>query len=416
MFRFLLTAAVAVCLSWATLQAQETDRRRFESEAFNRSEIVKDRIKNTRWKFGDFSLTPIIGLNKVGYDSNVFSTDETREESDFSITPEVGLQSYLRLSPRWVWANRVAYKYQYYTDIDNLRGSEYNFKSTMYGLFRRTYLELGAQYNRENSRLNTETDQRPFIENNEAQILINHELKPRHTIRYQTRWHDLDIKDADIEGLDDLIRSEMRHEVAYFYKPNPNFWPNLTIAHKTFDFDNDQSPLEDSTFTRINAGLRNEFKRRFHYNVSLGMEELDFPKSSQVNDEVFIYAAYMEQKLTRQWYVRGGGQQNPIFSIFDQFNYFVNRRIYAGGGYIFRNKIQLGPVLEVGKNTYDNPRSQDGFRRDDDLQKFSLELELPFQRFYRLKIRAGWSERDSSIEELSDEGFEVISEIYTTRF
>lgn len=416
MIRFLPAAVIAVCFSWAALQAQEVDRRRFESEAFNRAEAVKDRIQRTRWKFGDFSLTPILGLSRVGYDSNVFGTEEALEESDFSITPEVGLQSYLRLSPRWFWANRVSYKYQYYADIDSLRGSEYNLQTKIYGLFKRTYVEVGGEYDRENSRLNTETDQRPFIENYQAGATISHEIKPRHTLRYKGSWSDLDISDADLEGLSELLRSELRHEIGYFFKMNPNFWPNFMVITKNYDFENKSSPLHDSTFTRAMFGLRNEFRRRFHYNVVLGVEDLDFPNSSQVDGEEFVYYGYLEQKLTRQWYLRGGTRQNPIFSIFGQFNYFVNQSTYVGGGYVFRNKVQLGPVIEIGQNTYDNPRSPDAFLREDDLERISLELELPFQRFYRLKIRAGWSERASNIPALSDEGFELLSEIYTTKF
>lgn len=410
-------AALAVLLfSTVVLSAQEVDRRRFESEAFNRAEVVKDRIKNTRWKFGDFSLTPILGLSRVGYDSNVFATQETQEQSDFSITPEIGLQSYHRFSPRWVWANRLSYKYQYYADISSLRGSEYTIESKIYGLFRRSFLEFGGGYSRENGRLNTETDQRPFLENYDAELMFSHEIKPRHTLRFQARFHDLDIRQADIEGLRDLIRSELRYEASYFYKANPNYWPNLSIVRKNYDFENNSSPLQDSTFTRMTVGLRNEYRRRFHYNVSVGVEDLDFPASPQVNDKETVLLAYVEQKITRRWYVRAGAQQNPIFSIFDQFNYFVNRRTYVGGGYVFRNKVQMGPVIEVGSNTYDNPRTQDSFKREDDLSRYSVELELPFQRFYRLKVRAGWAERQSNLDSLSDEGFEIVSEIYTTKF
>ncbi|CAM2064504.1 hypothetical protein SCOR_03985 [Sulfidibacter corallicola] len=396
--------------------AQTNDRRRFESDVFSQSELLDQRMELAPWRRGSLLAAPLLGLRNSGYDSNVFSTISALEEEDFSLNPEVGIQTYWRISPRWVWANRATYDYLYYFDLDELRGSQFGLESKLYGRFKRLYLEFGSLYRRDTGNPNSETEQRPFYERVISDFSLDYEIMPRGSLHAEANLNDIDIRDTSDPDLLELEHAELSTELSFVYRKNAMFWPSVGVKIRDFDFDSLDNPRDDSQFVRFFVGARNRYKRRTHYNVTIGIEQLNFDTVEDIDDDLLLVRSFAEHRLSRKWFVRGGASQQPIFSVFDPYNFFVSRRIHVGGGYIFSNKTRLGPVVEFGNNDYRNPRTPVDVLREDDLQRFTIEAQFPFQRFYTFNVSFGWLDRDSNIPLQSDEGFQIQTEIRNVRF
>ena len=87
---------------------QVNDRRRAKSDVYSRKARVESQMDACHWKLSSVFVQPILGIAQLGYDSNVYSVEDN-EVSDFTVVPQIGLESFWRMSPRLIWRNRAAY-------------------------------------------------------------------------------------------------------------------------------------------------------------------------------------------------------------------------------------------------------------------------------------------------------------------
>jgi hypothetical protein len=91
----------------------------------------------------------------------------------------------------------------------------------------------------------------------------------------------------------------------------------------------------------------------------------------------------------------------------------VSRRAFFGFGYRFRGNIRVGPEFSTGQNDYENAffPSEVPTLRQDDLLSGNIGVRFPVARSFEWEIKVGYSERDSNLSGLSDEGITVFSDI-----
>ena len=413
--RWLIVCLLLSC----SLFGQVNDRRRVESVVFNKQEAIKSKMENALWRFGSLHLTPVLGVKNFGYDSNVLS-QEVDEQEDFQITPHAGLQSFHRINRNWIWSNQATYGYRYYFDLDRFRTPEYTAETRLYGLFRRVYMEAGAQYTRDQRRLTSEIDERVNSERLSLQMNLALQVTPRGHLILDGDFNSIDFEDSELlEGqvdgfrnLRNLERDATAVTGTYLYKMKPQFWPFFGASITTFDFDSLNNIRDNSDFTGVFIGARNEVGRRLHFDVTLGIEDLQFEGAPHLDTTVFKTESLLSYKFTRKWEGIWGAVQDPIFSTGNQFLYFVSRRVFAELGYRTRKEIQIGPRIKVGENRYlDQPFTQGGEDRKDDLLSYELVVSFPIKRSFRWEFSAGYSERDSNIDIFSYDGFTLSSEV-----
>jgi hypothetical protein len=419
------------------LFAQKSDRRRLEGEVFLKKEQIIDALNASRWRFGNVYVSPLIGFKELGYDDNVFST-ENNEIDDISISPEVGLQSYARLSPFWVWENRLTYDYLYYVDLDNLRGSEYGADSRLYGLFKKTYLDIGASFDKDRQRLNSEIDER--VTSDRIAFDANFILQPvsRGHLALRARVASLEYDSAELEnqtqaaGFDSLERDETSYKATWLYKWQARLWPTFEVSQRTYDFDQPNNVRDDSSFTGFMVGARNDQGTRLNYHANIGMEQLDFKDAPRLiqdpanpgdvivdptgtvdlDDDVFVAEIYYHYDLSRRYYFESSVLQTPIFSLTESYAYFLSRKISVEVGLTTRRKIRIGPEILIGENDYrksfDTTLTE---LRNDEISGFNLNMRFPMKKVLEWRVTAGWLKRDSNLPSLSDEGFRLSATI-----
>ena len=387
--------------------AQTNDRRRYTSEVFSQEQSIRSQVDKAYWKSRVFFATPILGLRRVGYDSNVFSTEEN-EVADFFVSPEVGLETYYRPNPHFVWANSVDYSYLYYRDLDQLRGSEYRGESRLHGLFKHVYLDAGAVLDRHEDRVNSELDQRGFNESLAIDVNTVFQPVPRAHVKLGAvyRKHEFDQDGSVLDaGFGALEREDNELALTLLYKLKNQWWPFVEVERKTYDFTRENNPRDDSETTSVFGGLRNEFGRRTHVNIRAGYIRLKFPKSGNLDADLFSGRAFVDRGLTRLIRVELGGEQTPIFSTFDEYDYFISRRIFMSASYKTRRNLRLGPLLRVGQNDYDNPRAAAAVDRKDDLWEAGANLRFIHRRNFEISLSVSYQNRDSNVPGESDESY-----------
>ena len=405
---------------------QSNDRRRFKSDVYNKGQLVKVQAKQALWRFGSFNITPIVGLRQLGYDSNVFSAEQN-EVKDFSISPEVGLSTWWRLTPTLHWMNKATYNYVYYQDLSNLRGSEYGFESRIHGIFKKSYFDTGANYRHDRQRISSEIDDRVYSDRLTLDMTLLLQPTTRGHLKIRPKLYDLVFDDnaADLTSFKNLERKETTIEVSYLHKIKPQFWPFVEASLQSFDFKNKIvsagdpgastiNKRDESEMSRFSVGFRNEYDRRLHYNVTVGMGSLTFDLAPEIDDDIVIIQAFANRKVTRQWDVEGDLKQEPIFSISSDYGFFVSRRIALGFGYRFRNKTRIGPEVVFGENEYTKRFNEANILiplRTDDFKEFNINTSIPIGNSLEWQAVVGYSKRDVNLPGQSDEGLRLSMDV-----
>jgi len=396
-------------LALPPLAGQTNDRRRFESEAYLRGRQIQNQVDQAYWRSGAFYASPTIGVRDLGYDENVFAT-EFQEIDDVQAAPEAGLETFLRISPIWVWANRAAYQYLYYADLEDLRGSQYDAESRLHGVFRRIYFDLGYAYRQSRLRTNSEIDDPAESQRGELDINLAWQASPRGFLEINAGLDTIDYEEnaSLVNQLDfsQLERDESRLSLRWLFKQRARFWPFVGASLRRFDFKTQPNPRDDSQFAGVVLGARNPFDSRTHYNVKVGVESLSFDNADALDTEVLTTESLVRHRATRQWDVIGGLSQQPIFSGQVDYLYFLSRRAFFGVSHRFRNGFRLAPTLAIGENDYDQALNPALTVRQDDIRSIDLNLTIPLRQI-DCNIGVSFLDRESNIPGLSDDGVRI---------
>jgi len=405
--RMLLVILVFPAMLWG----QVNDRRLVESQAFDRAEAIKNRAESTWWRSGLFGIDPGLALLDLGYESNVLLR-ETNEQDDVLGSPEAKLETYYIISPRWIWENTGTYRYRYYEELDGLRTSESGLQSTFYGMFRKAYFEGGYSRFDDQGRQTSELADR--ISSTRERFFAEAVLQvlPRGHLIAEGRLSSIDYEETagSIRFLT-LEREEQVIDVGYLHKIRPDFWPFLGASRREFDFEVPGNPRDDSRFTGIYAGFRNETGGRLHYDVRMGSDDLVFDLAPAAEDTVWTGRAVVNYRLTRLTSVSVGGFSNPLFSLTRDYAYFISTRVFASLTRRLARDSRLNASLLLGSNAYENPIVPVAIDRDDDVLSLRLDYSLDFARSFDISLRAAYEERDSNRIGLSYEGYSITSDI-----
>ncbi|MDJ0842130.1 MAG: outer membrane beta-barrel protein [Acidobacteriota bacterium] len=390
---------------------QTNDRRRVESQAFNKQQSIKNKSKNTWWRSGNLGLTPELSLLGLGYDSNVLSQEED-EQDDTMAKPQVALDSWYSSSGNWAWQNRGTYSYNFFTDLDRLREPEYSLTSIVHGMFRKTYLEGGLRYFYDQGRQTSEQlervpgTQRTFYVDGVFQLTARGHLL--------TDIDFFSVRYDEPEGITSYRRLErdvQRFTAKYLHKVNPRFWPFVGAGERGFDFEEPGNPREDARFTSILVGARNEKGERFHYDVELGSQDMTFDNAPQVEDTFVTTRALLEYKVSRVSSMAVGVLRNPLFSLSSDYAYFLSNRLFLDLVYSFDRNTRLTSGVSFGENSYDNPLNPVEFNRQDDYLRLDLDVNFPLGKAFNITVRTAYEDRSSNLPGASHDGVSVLSDI-----
>lgn len=422
---FVRTLCLALLFS-SLVMAQKEDRRRVNATPFDKSKIILNAVETARWKVGSgLYFTPILGFRQLGYDNNVFST-EVNEVNDFSISPELGMVAYYRKG-RWIWENSASYDYLYYADLESLRGGEYGGETRLHGIFKKFYLDMGVDYQRDRQRLTTEIDDRVYSDRINSDINLSLQPSPRSQVNLSANLKQLNYDDqTGAVVFSRLEREELGLAMRYNYRLGEQFWPFLEVSRNSFDFKQIGNPNDNSTFTGLFVGLRSDRGERLTLDAKIGLQQLDFETqpalvdsiegpvldpSIQVDmdDTVLALEGFVRYRVTRRHYIEGSVLNAPLFSVSPLYSFFVSSKASMEVGIETRNRVRMGPEIVLGSNNYHaaNQVPQADPLRKDDFRGLNFNVSIPIQRIFELRLSAGYIERESNQSGASTEGYQI---------
>lgn len=387
--------------------AQTNDRDNFSLSPLNDRLRIEQQMINMMWRNGSWFASPKIGLQKFGYDSNVFS-QEVNELDDIYVTPQLALDSFLRINKSWAWRNRLSYGYDYYNDVDELRSSNYNVESRLYYMTGRFFLDLGGEYRQSRRLLNSELELRDRNENIDYDAQFALEFNPRNVLRGSIANTSVDFtnfttNDQTAAALD---RDSDIYGLTYYYRINRSkrlFFGGETATH---DFTSAGNFRDDSEFTSLFIGLRSEENERYNYLAQIGSTSIDLPFAGNAEGDFAtgqIIANYNISRLSRFQF---GAARRVIFSQYQTSPFFLSNRVELSYRHELRRDLIIMPTVRFGTNDYEEalPTTID---REDDILEISAVVEFPMPTNYSLNLSLSYLERDSNVPLQSDEGFRV---------
>lgn len=422
----LLRIACLALLLCPLALAQKEDRRRLNATPFDKSSIILSNIEGARWKVGgNLYVMPLLGFRQLGYDNNVFSTQEN-EIRDASLSPELGIAAYYRPTGNWIWENRATYDYLYYFDLDNLRGSEYGGETRLHGLFKRAYMDTGISFQRDRQRLTSEIDERVYSERIKSDFNIAFEPGPRSQLNLSASLNTLRYDESESALFARLDRDELGMSFRYHYRMHEKVWPFFEVSRHNFDFELPGTPTDDSSFTGAFVGLRSERRQRMTLDFKVGIQQLDFQtqpalvegdegpvldpnQTVDMDDDVLALEGFIRYRITRRHYVEASALNTPLFSISPFYSYFLSSKLAVEVGIETQRHWRMGPEIVLGSNKY-QPANQippPSPERQDDLKGLNFNVYIPYKKLFELRLSAGYLERESNEPGAGDKGYQI---------
>lgn len=400
------------------LWGQSNDRERYQSDVFNANRAIDNQLQSAKWKAGSWFFVPEWLLQQLGYNSNVFA-DEFNPVSDYVIEPGVGVALYYRPNPKFIWKNELRGSYAYYFDVDQLRGFQYLGETRMFFLQKRFNLDLGARFTRDQQRLNSEIDSRSFNENSVYDLNSVIDVGSRAFLKARFYYRELNF-DRQEESFDpvfsELERDEFSSSLTYLVKLRPQFWPFIQVSYLKGFFDSADNRRDNSMLKGAFLGFRNEFLRRTHFNLRFGVSAIEFPNDPAADEEEFDLRGFYTRKITRRTSFDVSAVQTPIYSVYESYNYYLSRRLALGGLFETAGKWGLGPMLTVGSNDYSLIPGLSTSQREDDWLEYGIRLKFPPQILKEVILNFSFYDRNSNIDGLSDEGFQIYTSLSSSNF
>jgi hypothetical protein len=149
-----VTAGFVPARSFAQLGSDIVPRGRVVGD----EEEIREEFERSRFHLGPVRLIPQLEFSEVGYDSNVYGTDQDIV-GDWSVTAQAGLDLLLRVGPKKVFLQGVLLpRYTWYEKLSNRRTLGGKFGGSFYGFFNRLGLRLSGFQSKSIGHLSSETE------------------------------------------------------------------------------------------------------------------------------------------------------------------------------------------------------------------------------------------------------------------
>jgi len=400
LFRIALGLLLIAPMAWG----QVNDRARYRSSEYDQRASLMQTINASMFRWGRLWLTPQLGISSLGYDSNVFSSSD--EVGDVTASPKVGLKTFFQVSKRWFWGNNASVNYLWYEDTD-LGDEQISADSHFYGYFKRVLLAFGGDYRDSFNRVNSEVSQKIKNQSHKFDVHATILLSKRAYLKLEGSDEELEYEIDGIESLSDRELQKVSGNL--LYQVSPVFWPFVEVSMQESDLILRTQHVES---TQVTVGFRNNFSREFHYNLQVGLADIEANNDTvtTTTDEVTVQS-FGKYQFRSRWYLEAGYNQWVNVSNSPGFPYYLSNRILFGIGYKTPRGFEIGPDVYFGTNEYTAPFAEEIETREDDFASANLNFKIPIRNTkFNWRLVFGYEERSS--EEFNDyDGYYVFTDV-----
>lgn len=310
-------------------------------------------MENSRWKIGPLRITPVIFINNVGYDSNVYGTPWNPVE-DYTFTAGPGLYFYIPIKKRYLFNGSFSPQYVYFYQEKKERTWNKYGSLSFYMNLRRFLINIGKNYSDARERWNTEIDIRPRRKEDTSFLSIS--LQTRRRLLFSAGWKR---SDYNYESLfyerfnfrDILNRVDSRFTGTIYYQLFPKTRLFIEYERGIIYFDNPESK-RDSQSSTISSGFDFHPSSIFNGRIKIGYE-IFHPLHREGQDYKGVVGdTNITVRLFKFLRLRTFYQRDVEYSIWYNNVYFIQTR-YGGGFSIYGlRRFRLDYTHTLGNNKY----------------------------------------------------------------
>jgi hypothetical protein len=389
-------------MSTLTVSAQLAEDRVPQERIIPLRDQVKAELENYPHRLGPFRLFPQFQLRNLGYNNNVFGTEDN-EVGDWTATVAAGTRYLMPFGRKVFLRGDLMPEYTYYQELEDNRTFGGTYSASLLGLFNEMSVEVGADRNDRVQIVTSESETPARVIRDGAVAKVDVDVLPRISLfgSFIEREYEYDANTGDdiplydeLERTDDALRAGIRYNVASFF--------SVSAAAEVTSSEFVVDPFErDNESNAVLLGVHYDRPRMF-VNLSVGQREGEaknaastFPSYEETTGSWF--ASY---KLGAPIELEGFGHRGITYGLFTSNPYFLETRNGAGIRFRAGERAIVRPYAEFGSNDYPTPVLFGGYEqivRSDDVTTYGATMFFRLWRNAALEVNAAQTEYDSNI-------------------
>ena len=289
------------------------------------------------WRLGPLRVRPLLQLRDLGYDSNVFLSEEGQEEGDFTCRLAGGLRGQVLFGNRGVVGFEADSEYVAFatTSSQNYLNGMVDARGDL--VLHRLSLFAGGHWSSSMERATSEFDERTRLRFASAFAGAGWRTSNRTSVAGSVSEQQYRYSDADVPGLDEsLNRTERTLAVRGVYRAfaRSSVFIELSRSRMLFDDGPEEADPQSSAQTYSRDSEQRSFMPGISFDptapvsggLKAGRAVFDATDQGKPDFRGLLGEAEVAFRLSDRWRLAGTWERDVSFSIFENNLYFEQRR------------------------------------------------------------------------------------------
>lgn len=363
-------------------------------------ESVERQMSDSRWKWGPFRVEPAVKLANIGYNDNVFGTEEDKVD-DYTATVGLGVRTIAPIGSKMFLRLDAVPEYTWYNELEERRQFGWSAGGALLGLFNRMQVELGATTYNTVTAVNSEELTPVPQQDDRLHARIEFDVLRRLSlfVAAEERSTDYEPEEGDPISVNLLERDESAQRVGLRYQFRPEI--NLHTMYEEYEaeFPNDPTyPSNEGDAMLFGATYDAE---RFFLNAIVGRRAIRYEGPGAPEYDEPTGSGFLSMQLFGRSQLRLQFRKKPVYSTFVENPFYEESRWGLGVDVPMGHRLIVLADLETGANDYPGViELPDGSSvvREDDVDTWSAGVGFRVSSLAVLEVRYRVEEYTSTIE------------------
>jgi hypothetical protein len=364
-----------------------------------RREQVRRDLEEARLRLGPFRVKPLFELRDVGYDNNVFGT-ENDAISDWRAAVSAGTDFILPVGRKNYLSGKIAPEYTWYSKLASRRSLGGTYGASWLGLYNRVSVEAGANKRKSTQAVSSEVERAARGSRTSAFVRTEVDIFRRLSLfgsADQERSRFDEIEGEGTRGLEQLEYNEsaIRGGVRYRLRS----YSDVTIAAEKGRTEFVTSTDRDNNTGAVIIGLHYDLPRIF-VNLSAARRE---SKASRAGSRFPQFSSttgsyYVEYQMGAPPQIDVYGHRSIVYSLAVESPYFSETRNGIGITVPVGQRLGIRVLSEFGTNDYPVAERGTAVKRADDVITLGGGLALRLRRNTYVSVVASETRYESNLD------------------
>lgn len=398
--------AAALSVTAFSTHAQLSSDQVPQSRVLPVKESVERQMTESRWRFGPLRVDPAIKLANLGYNDNVFSTEDEKF-GDYTATVGLGIRTLVPIGSKTFLRVDAVPEYTWYNELEERREFGWEAGGSLLGLYNRLQIEAGGKSGSTVANVNSE-DSVPVPQQTDRIFAgLEVELVRRVFLFAAAIAESSDYDppaDGDPGNFNLLDRDEDLERVGVRYQFRPNVSLSAMYERTSAEFPNDpvfSSNEGDATLLGVSYDAE-----RFYVNLVGGKRSIEYEGGGAPKFDEWTGSGYVSLRMLRRSQVSLSFRRKPVYSTFVENPFFYETRTGIFFDVAMGQRFIVLAGYENGTNDYQAPIEVEGgstIFRQDDVDTWRAGLGFRVARFAVLQLEYKVDDYQSNVPGFSRE-------------